>query len=91
MTEPIVIHTVTFSNGECVITYTPSSAVKDIAGLPVIKMHQLVLPIGHPSYGEIREIHEALQDLVRDIDEDYGPAEVYDESKYEDDGDEDGG
>ncbi len=85
----IVIHAVTFSNGECTITYTPQEAVKDIADLPVLKMHQLVVPFGHPSYDEMREIHEALQDLVRDIDADWVAAEEWDGSKEDLDDDED--
>lgn len=82
----IVVHTMTWSAGECVVTYTDEKAVKDVAGYPVLRMNQLVLPADHPSYDQIGEINAAVQELVRDVTEDWEGAEQY---RVEDDGEDD--
>lgn len=84
----VIVHGVSWNNGEVCITFTPETSVKDVAGMPVIKMHQLVLPGNHPSFSsDMREINEALQDLVRDATTAWEEAEQYDPSMYDDDDD----
>ncbi len=86
----IAIHSVTWDGPECVITYTRTGAVRAIAEHPVLISEQMTLPVGHPSYTQIRELHDDVEALIIDVLEDYEQAEPFQlPEPYEDEEDED--
>lgn len=73
----IQVNGIQWEDGECVIQFVRADAVKSIAGVPVFLEERLVLPLGHPSYDQIRDLHDDVQELIRDVLEDYREAEPF--------------
>lgn len=76
--------------GELTIAYETAGDLRDIAGDPVLRLAQIIVPARHRSYAdEIDDLRHAALALLLDVLEDYEQAKPFVESEEDDDADED--
>ncbi len=68
-----LIESITWRPGEVEISYSDPSDLRVVGDYhqPLLRTSQLVIPEAHPSYPDIRELYEQVQDIVRDVLEDF--------------------
>jgi hypothetical protein len=84
------VRSVIWDAGEITIRYEQPEDLRDIAGLPVLRLSQLVIPEGHVSYRqEVADLREVATALLVDVLEDYVDADTFEVVADRDDDDDD--
>ncbi len=91
LVETAVVNSIEFTEEGCTISFAVAQDLRTVAGVPVLLTRTVTIPAGHPSYGEIDELYEAAQDIVRDVLEDWQQAEPWTEQHDDDEDPDDDG